>query len=115
MAGLWFLSRLLRQQSRKNAHRIIDEACAPLFLDDGTGELLIYPKGAELFLPRFQSQAGGCVESLLHRHGFAREDFEAAEEISILSGDEIFAVGTLAENRWARSELAPGQSELPPV
>jgi hypothetical protein len=30
----------------------IHKKCAPLFLDDGTGRLIIYPQGAELRMPR---------------------------------------------------------------
>jgi len=39
-----FCFRWLRQLFRGKGGQIIDEMCAPLFVDDGTGELMICPK-----------------------------------------------------------------------
>jgi hypothetical protein len=111
-----FAFGFLRQRLRKAGGQIIDEVCAPLFVDDGTGELMIYPKGAETQLPCGQGNSGEYLRRVLSRHGFAADDFQAAEEMCILPGDDIFAIGTLCENPWANrvredselSRIGPG-------
>ncbi len=107
-----FCFGFLRQTFKKNTGQIVDEACAPPFLDDGTGELLIYPKGAETQLPRFEGSRGEYLNGILTRYGFAKDDFQAAEEFCILPGDNIFAVGTLLENPGAQKLTSSEDSEL---
>src|SRR5258708_39852747 len=46
--------RVVIRVLRKSAGQIVDEVCAPLFVDDGTGELMIYPEAAELQLAGFE-------------------------------------------------------------
>jgi len=111
IALLAFCFGFLRQRFRKNARQIVDEACAPLFLDDGTGELLLYPKGAETQLKRFEGSGGDC-HSVLARYGFAKEEILAAEEFCILPDENIFAIGTLRENLWVRKPAISEDSEL---
>jgi hypothetical protein len=93
--------RLMVRVSEKNERRMLmDEACAPLFVDDGTGEQMIYPAGAEMQLSSMAGDGGGYLDQVLSRHGFSREDLLTAEEYSIAPGEEIFVLGTLCENRW---------------
>src|SRR6266571_1514333 len=111
IAFLAFCFGFLRQRFKKNAGQIVDEACAPLFLDDGTGELLLYPKGAETQLTSFDGSGGDC-HSVLARYGFDKDEIQAAEEFCILPDDNIFVVGTLCENSWERKLTSSQDSEL---
>jgi hypothetical protein len=106
--GLGFL----RQTFKKNSGQIIDEVCAPLFVDDGTGELMIYPKGAETQLPCFGGDGGDYLAGVLARHGFSKADYEAAEELCILPEQEIFVMGTLRENPWATRKPSSEEDSL---
>ena len=111
LAWFAFCVGFLRQNFRKSTGQIIDEVCAPIFVDDGTGELMIYPQGAEMQLTGFTGDAGGeRLARILTRHGFARDDLQAAEEYCILPGDNIFVLGTLRENPWPTTN--PGDSSL---
>jgi hypothetical protein len=75
------------------------EISVPLFLDDGTGQLMVYPCGAELrFKPSHQEGSlGRAAEG--YRSG-QNPDF--VQEFSIKPGDTIFVLGTLRENTWLR-------------
>jgi len=94
--------RLMVRVSEKKARcMFIDEVCAPLFVDDGTGEQMIYPAGAEIELSSLEGDGGAYLDRVLSHHGFNREDLLSAEEYSIAPGEEIFVLGTLCENPWA--------------
>jgi hypothetical protein len=112
VAWLAFIAGFTRQKFRKSTGQIIDEVCAPLFVDDGTGELMIYPQGAEMQLTGFAAEDAGeeRLARILSRHGFARDDLQAAEEYCIVPGDNIFVMGTLRENPWPTRN--PGDSSL---
>lgn len=80
----------------------------PFFLDDGTGQLLIQPQGAELDLHRdlrqdysdtiFSPHATGEILNFLARHGVRPNDNIRVEECSIRPQSQLFIVGTLGEN-----------------
>src|SRR5215471_5810192 len=72
------------------------ELCAPLFLDDGTGTLMIYPERCELDL----------------QPSFSSENDDAAEEYCIRPGDKIFVRGTLRENPWATKSPVTERGEF---
>ncbi len=94
--------RLMVRVSENNKRRLlIDEVCAPLFVDDGTGELMIYPAGAEMQLASTGGEGGIYLDHVLSRHGFSRGDLLTAEEYCIAPEEEIFVLGTLCENPWA--------------
>jgi hypothetical protein len=114
VAWFAFLGAFLRQKVRKNAGQIIDEVCAPLFVDDGTGELMIYPAGAEMQWTGTTGDGGEYLTRILSRHGFARDDLQAAEEFCILPGDNIFALATLRENPWATKRPDSSLSRIGP-
>jgi hypothetical protein len=80
----------------------------PFFLDDGTGQLLIQPQGAELDLHRdlrqtysdgtFSVHATGEILNFLARHGVRPDDNIRVEECCIRPQSRLFILGTLAEN-----------------
>ena len=73
------------------------EMCAPLFLEDETGRLMLHPAGSELRVDGY----------------FADEHSEETVGFFIKPGDIVFVFGTLQENRSART--AAGASELSPI
>ena len=102
--------RVVIRVFRKRKHPIIDEVCAPLFVDDGTGELMIYPAGAEMQWAGVTGDGGEYLSHVLARHGCERQDLVDAQEYCIVPGDNIFVLGTLRENPWATRN--PGASSL---
>ena len=75
--------------------------CVPFFLDDGTGELLIDPRGAETDLqPSFSEDiewdsAPDYIRHFLSRHGVTSGQ---VEEYCIRANDRLFVTGTLQDN-----------------
>jgi hypothetical protein len=97
-----------RIKVQSNPHRDLgnksQELCAPLFLDDGTGLMMIYPYGAELKFPASYKRAEyGKLALMLMSRSYS-ETPEFSEEYSLRPGDKIFALGTLQENKWSRKE-----------
>jgi len=90
----------------------IHELCAPLFLDDGTGIVMIYPPGAELRMKPSSERAeyGKLAMALSTR--YRTESPEFAQEYSIKPGDSIFVLGTLRENIWKNRNAYEGTEEL---
>jgi hypothetical protein len=89
------------------AHRP-SELCAPLFLDDGTGTLLVYPSGSDLHL-NIAHQKGSFANAL---DGYKRgSDPDFIQEYLIKPGDSIFVFGTVQENRWSK-RTNPEPNEL---
>jgi hypothetical protein len=95
-------------------NKSIRELCAPLFLDDGTGMVMIYPQGAELQLPPSseRSEYGKLAMTLT---SFSEGAPEFCQEYCIRPGDTILVLGTLQENPWTKqtecnelSRIGPG-------
>lgn len=88
------------------------ELCAPLFIDDGTGKLMIYPEGAELRVPRSseRSDYGKLAVAAMTRYPTEKPEF--SQEYCIKPGDEILVIGTLKENPWAKKNPNAETSEL---
>jgi hypothetical protein len=94
----------------------IHELCAPLFLDDGTGTVMIYPGHAELRFPASYKRAeyGKLAMMLLSRSSGDPPEF--SEEYSLRAGDKVFVLGTLQANKWRKphrdaddmSRIGPG-------
>ena len=92
-------------------HERMQEVCAPLFLDDGTGKLMIYPEGCELRLkPTYEGAEYG--DEILAIAGKPSEIPELAREYCIRPGDEIFVLGTLQENPWMKKDPVAEWSKL---
>ena len=95
----------------------------PFFLDDGTGKLLIDPRGAELDLHRdFRHEFSDSifstadsvpynVRNFLLRHGVSSESKVRVEEYCIKPKNALFIVGTLAENPQYRGK-PPGEQSI---
>lgn len=95
----------------QGGHTVMDEMCAPVFLDDGTGQVMIDPRGAEL---QFESSTGDNNAYLAHvlaRHGFPGQPVQSLKEYCLAPGDPLFVLGTLRENPWA-GKAAGGSSEF---
>ena len=101
------------KQSGKNKQwvKIAGECMhVPFFVDDGTGQLLVDPSGADLDLHRdfreefngsfFSSSdnAPGNVNTFLARHGIVTDNRIKVEEYCIKPKNSLFILGTLAEN-----------------
>ena len=97
---------------RGDLGRKIHEMCAPLFLDDGTGMLMIYPQGAELrFAPSYRRAEYGKLAAMLASR-YNNQPPEFSQEYTIKAGDRIFVLGTLIENHWAHKGLVPDSTDL---
>ena len=89
----------------------IREMCAPLFLDDGTGTLMIFPQGAELLMPPSSDRSEyGKLATV--GTSFSEGTPEFAQEYCIKLGDTIFVLGTLRENPWAKKDPIAECTEL---
>jgi hypothetical protein len=91
----------------------VHEMCAPLFLDDGTGILMVYPCGSDLRLKSSGGRAeyGKALAVLTSR--YYAETPEFSQEYSIKPGETIFVLGTLQENRWRnRPKLEDWDDEM---
>ncbi|HUM06288.1 MAG TPA: GIDE domain-containing protein [Terriglobales bacterium] len=97
------------ERRNKEWKKVAEETLhVPFFLDDGTGQLLIQPEGAELDLRRdlhqtygdtiFSQHATGEILNFLARHGVRPDDNIRIEECCIRPQSQLFVIGTLAEN-----------------
>lgn len=91
---------------------------APFFIDDGTGQLMVDPRGADIDLPlEFDEQCSaesltGSWRGFVKRHGMLATLSCRLQECSIKPGDNLYVLGTLAEktapgNVTARSPGSP--------
>jgi hypothetical protein len=103
---------VVESNPRSDLARRVNEMCAPLFLDDGTGIVMVYPKGSELRLkPSYQrAEYGKLAIALTSR--YRTETPEFSQEYSIKAGDSIFVLGNLCENVWARKNCEMEPDEL---
>ncbi len=76
----------------------------PFFLDDGTGRVLVDPRGAETELrpsvdDEYSPSSGDAfTRHFLVRHGLSTEYPTDLEEYCIRAGDHLFVLGTLRDN-----------------
>src|SRR5262249_23132626 len=75
------------------------ELCAPLFIDDGTGLLMVNPFDADIRV-NVSHQRGSLGQAMDGYRGGRTPEF--IQEFSIKPGDTIFVLGTLQENRWIK-------------
>lgn len=95
----------------------------PFFVDDGTGKLLVEPRGAELDLHRdFREQYDASffstrdrvpleVSNFLQRHGVTPSRHIRIEECAIKPKNALFIVGTLGENPGVSVKPFPVSSQ----
>jgi E3 ubiquitin ligase len=115
-----------QRDSNKNQEweKVADETLfVPFFLDDGTGELLVDPLGADLDLHRdfreeysasffsSRNQVPPPVGAFLSRHGVTPARKIRIEECCIMPNNALFAVGTLAENSGLEVRPLPVPAE----
>jgi hypothetical protein len=89
--------------------------CVPFFIDDGTGQLMVDPRGAEINLqPDIDEQC--ALESfpvswrgVLERHGVVGMSSCWVREWNIKPGDALYVLGTLAEKA-----TQPAWRKMPP-
>lgn len=102
---------MVESNPRGDLRSKIHEMCAPLFLDDGTGTVMIYPPGSELRLkPSYERAEYGKLALVLSTRYAETPEF--AQEYSIRPGDSIFVLGTLRENTWARRNTNAEPNDL---
>jgi hypothetical protein len=76
----------------------------PFFLDDGTGRVMVDPRGAQTDLQpsvddEYSSSTGDAfTRHFLVRHGISSEYPARLEEYCIRAGDRLYVLGTLREN-----------------
>jgi hypothetical protein len=85
----------------QGGHTVVDEMCAPVFLDDGTGQVMIDPHGADLQFESFSGDNNTYLAHVVARHGCPGQPVQWAKEYCIAPGDPLFVLGTLRENPWA--------------
>ena len=102
-----------RQEGERST--IEETLSAPIFLDDGTGQVMVDACGAKMDLPPVFSEnySEGVPDYLRHflsRHGISSGLPVTLEEYCIRPGDNLFVLGTLREN-VAESNPSAGGSE----
>jgi hypothetical protein len=102
---------VIESNPQGDLRKSIKEMCAPIFLDDGTGTLMIYPQGAELVLPS-SGERGEYGKLALALTKFSEGSPEFAQEYCIKPGDTVFVLGTLQENPWAKKDPTAESTEL---
>jgi hypothetical protein len=102
---------VIESNPQGDLRKSIQELCAPFFLDDGTGTVMIYPQGSELQLPPSSERSDyDKLALVLTRYSEGAPEF--AQEYCIKPGDSIFVLGTLRENPWAKKDPIAECSEL---
>lgn len=96
----------------QGGHTVVDEMCAPVFLDDGTGQVLLDPRGADLQFESFSGDNNAYLAHVVARHGYPGQPVEWAKEYCISPGDPLFVLGTLRENPWATKAAEANADEL---
>jgi hypothetical protein len=100
-----------------------ESLCVPFFLDDGTGQLLIDPRGAELELhetfseelssPSSLAMITGSVRHFLGRRGLSGDRPAKLVEYCIQPRDQLFVFGTVRENPGVEFPSRSGSNQSP--
>lgn len=104
--------------------KVVEETLhVPFYLDDGSGKLLVDPRGAEMDLPStFQqeyhpslpmpgSKIPGAVVEFLARHGIDPQPGIKVEEYCIRPKSPLFALGTLSQNPGLDASITPAWAQ----
>lgn len=86
------------------------ELSAPLYLDDGTGKVMIYPAHCEL-QTEISEERADYGQAALDLEGYG-EDAEFVREYCIRQGDQLYVLGTLQHNPWAGGSAMAANNEL---
>ena len=87
------------------------ELSVPLYVDDGTGKVMVYPQHCELDLEAHEERAE-YGKAALAIEGYRSEGAEFVREFCIRPGEQLYVLGTLRENPWAERNPAAECSEL---
>ena len=110
-ADCFYYRLVIESNPQGDLRKSMQEMCAPFFLDDGTGTLMIFPRGSELLLPPSSDRSEyGKLALALTRYSEGTPEF--AQEYSIKPGDTVFVLGTLQENPWAKKDPIAECNEL---
>ncbi|HWW13892.1 MAG TPA: hypothetical protein VN310_04455 [Candidatus Dormibacteraeota bacterium] len=110
-ADCFYYRLVIESNPQGDLRKSMQEMCAPFFLDDGTGMLMIFPRGSELLLPPSSDRSEyGKLALALTRYSEGTPEF--AQEYSIKPGDTVFVLGTLQENPWAKKDPIAECNEL---
>jgi E3 Ubiquitin ligase len=95
-------------EGKKAAEEIL---YVPFCLDDGTGRVMVNPRGAEMELQSSvdeeysPSMSDALTRHFLVRRGISSSDPANLEEYCIRAGDRLFVLGTLRENPELQSAV----------
>jgi len=80
----------------------INELCAPLYINDGTGMVMVYPHGSDLRLKASDKRTDYFNLALMITARTRGERPEFSQEYTIRPGDKLFVLGTLQVNTWRK-------------
>jgi hypothetical protein len=94
----------------------------PFYVDDGSGKVLIDPRGAEMdlhcdFKEEYhrsilgRTEMPGCVEEFLARHAVDSDTAIKVEEYCIKPKNYLFVLGTLSQNPGLDASVVPAWAE----
>jgi E3 Ubiquitin ligase len=94
----------------------------PFYVDDGSGKVLIDPRGAEMdlhcdFKEEYhrsilgRTEMPGCVEEFLTRHAVDPDTAIKVEEYCIKPKNYLFVLGTLSQNPGLDASVAPAWAD----
>lgn len=95
------VARSTGEEEKKVAEEVL---YAPFFLDDGTGRLMVDPRGAEMKLrPAVDEEYSPATGDAFTRHFVVRRGLSSSlratlQEYCICPGDHLFVLATLREN-----------------
>jgi hypothetical protein len=104
--------RIAVQSNPKNdfSNAKMRELSVPLYVEDGTGKMMVYPAQCELQLDVCEERAE-YGKAALAMEGYGSEAAEFVREYVIRPGDQLYVLGTLQENPWQK-RTSPQSSEL---
>ena len=100
----FYYHAVARSASKEDDQAKEETLYAPFFLDDGTGRLLVDPRGAEIELSPSLNQeyspatGDSFTRHFLVRRGLSSEFPATLKEYCIRPGDHLFVLATLREN-----------------
>lgn len=87
------------------------ELSVPFYVDDGTGKAMVYPAHCQLQIEA-SDESDDYGDAGFQLHGENEEAAELVREYCIRPGDQLYVLGTLQENPWARPDPRVECNEL---
>lgn len=96
---------------RDFSNKKMRELSVPFYVDDGTGKVMVYTALCELQLDASEHRIEyDNAELAMNGHNVDTPEF--VEEYCIRPGDQLYVLGTLQENPWAKRNATAECSEL---